>query len=636
MNHRPFTLIDAIRGIMHRKILVVTFFFSTLFLVGVFTLLTTKTYTSDSRLFLRLGRENAGLDATATMGDHPVVMMPQSREAEINSVVELLQSKQLYEQVVDQVTPERILESDWQPPGESGTPKQSGVLSNLAGNLLGWLASVGILNDLPARERAVIKLQKKTDVEAFEKSNVITVTCKSYSPELSQLLVAALVEGYVQQHVHLHRAPGAYEFLASETARIEESLLQRQADLEQFKNETGILSSDLQRAVLIQRISHLEAELLQTESEAAALETEVASLELGLASMSSTETTARTVGAGNEGVDGMRQELFKLEMAREAQAAKYTSDHPRMRVIEQQTSEAKQILSVVETDRVASVEGPSKVHQETKVTLLQKRPALAAIQAKRNKLLQQIETFNNALDKFTHSETQFAKLDREIAILDSTYRKYVSNLEQAKIDAKMESENFSNVGIAQPASLNLKPHSPNKLINLLAALVLGSCGGCGLAVMLEYFSQPVELGEQERPFRSPGITSLQSPRSPRAEGAVTGESLARVIHDREAEAYPTPHRRPTVNEMGAMPEASSPAATIAAGEAVLPASAAGDVQPSQPTAVPRSQPPAPIASRESIGTSKPIDAKPTAPEKTTDPAPQPNGYAKLSRSVVNA
>lgn len=452
---------------------------------------------------MRLGRENTSLDATATLGEHPVVMLPQSREAEINSIVELIQAKQLYEEVVDHIDPERILNRGWRPT-EQGGPSEPSMFSSVVGTLMNSLTSLGIVNDIPRRERAVIKLQKNTEIEAFEKSNVLTVSFVSHSPELAQAVVDRLVSVYQTHHVNLHRPPHAFEFLEQETRRIETQLTEARIALEDFKNETGILESAQQRTVLIEQLAKLKQDLLMAETNEAALRTEVNQLVEGLGRMQESITMSETVGAGNEGADGMRQELFRLEVLREQSASKFTSNHPIAKQIEEQLNKAKTLLESEEAKRRESIIGPNRVYQETSVALEQKKPALAAEETKVQTLRSQIEVLGSTLHKFNSNERTFAELERNVDVLEANYRKYFANLEQARIDTKMKSEEFSNIGIAQPATLNLKPHSPNNLINFGAAIFLGVVGGLGFAVFAEYLNPALVIDqdiEQSTGFR---------------------------------------------------------------------------------------------------------------------------------------
>ncbi len=485
MNHRPFTVYDAIQGVNRRKMLVASFFVVTCLFIGTATLLMPKSYKSEARLFMRLGRENTSLDATATLGEHPVVMLPQSREAEINSIVELIQSKQLYEQVVDALEPERILNPKWRPASE-GDPEPPSLISSMVGSVMDLFTYIGLVNDLPARERAVIKLQKGVEIEAFEKSNVLTVSFVAYSPELARDVVDRLVASYQTQHVNLHRPAQAFEFLEEETSRIEQELTKARIALECFKNETGTLESSQQRTILIERLAKLKQDLLMAETTEAVLRTEVEKLTLGLSQTSEKVTMSETIGAGNEGADGMRQELFRLEVLREQLAAKFTPNHPNTKRIEEQLQQAKSLLEAEENKRKESIVGPNRVYQETAVALEHKKPLLAAEETRVRKLKEQIGELSQTLHTFTANERKFAELERNVDVLEANYRKYFSNLEQARIDTKMKAQELSNIGIAQPATLNLKPHSPSNLINFGAAVFLGLVGGVGLAVFLEF------------------------------------------------------------------------------------------------------------------------------------------------------
>src|SRR4051812_46719821 len=104
------------RALTRHKTAAAAFFVGVLAVVAAVTLLTPRTYRSQSKLFLRLGRENATLDPTATLGQNPVIAVPVSRENEINSVLEILKTRVLLEKVVDRVGPAVILgTAPWDP-----------------------------------------------------------------------------------------------------------------------------------------------------------------------------------------------------------------------------------------------------------------------------------------------------------------------------------------------------------------------------------------------------------------------------------------------------------------------------------------------------------------------------------------
>ena len=496
MLDRPFTAYDALRGVWRRKGLVTLVFLATVTAVIAGTLLMPKTYRSEAKLFLRLGRENATLDATATLGENPVVMMPLDRQAEINSVVELLQSKPIFETVVHTVGAERILDPpefrgvdavDNEAIAEPGEPSMGDRVKTQLASVRERLIQWDVLTDLPDTERAIIRLQKKSEIEAFEESNVITVAVENGSPVVARDAVATMVDAYIKEHSRLHRSQFADELLAAETQRIFDELQQRTAELRTIKQEAGVVSADLHRDVLAKRLSELVQSKLDAQAGRDALAGEVERLSEKVESLSETQTMTQTTGAGNSGADGMRQELFRLEMQYQDLLSSYKETHPKVRKLAQQLDQSRQMLEKAESQRQETVLGPNEVRQQAEITLALKQPALEAAERRLRTLETQIGDLYREMDQFTRDERELERLEREIAILENSYRKYQTSLEQARIDDRMRTEEFSNVGIAQPASLNLKPVSPNKLLNLLIGIFAGAMGGMGLAVLLEFF-----------------------------------------------------------------------------------------------------------------------------------------------------
>src|SRR5438552_642947 len=70
------------------------------------TLLMPRSYYSEARLFVRFGRENQ-VDPTASGGQ--MVSLYESRESEINSLIEILKSRAIFDRVVGELGPGFVL-----------------------------------------------------------------------------------------------------------------------------------------------------------------------------------------------------------------------------------------------------------------------------------------------------------------------------------------------------------------------------------------------------------------------------------------------------------------------------------------------------------------------------------------------
>jgi uncharacterized protein involved in exopolysaccharide biosynthesis len=212
-----------------------------------------KTYRSEAKLYVRLGRENMGLDATASLG-HEINGIQINREDELNTVVELLKSHSLLEKVVDAVGPETILN----PMGASGSTEVHGA------SLFGWAHQLTSDSPLPPRERALVALRKQLDAQNVRKTNVILVAHEGPSAEASQKIVSTLINLYLDEHVRMSRSPHEHAFLAEQAASIKKQLVQRETELRTFKDQTGLASPPEQRQTLVAQIGRLEDDMKAT------------------------------------------------------------------------------------------------------------------------------------------------------------------------------------------------------------------------------------------------------------------------------------------------------------------------------------------------------------------------------------
>ncbi|MEN6459148.1 MAG: hypothetical protein ABFC63_09470 [Thermoguttaceae bacterium] len=423
--------------------------------VAAVTLLMPKQYRSQGKLFIRLGRENATLDSTATLGQAPIVAVPQSRENEINSVVEILQSRSLLEKVVDALGPAKILGR------RSSAPS------------------------MDQREDAVLRVTKGLSVEAARKSSVIEVSYAGASPGLCQSVVAKLVDVYLDEHGRINRNHGSHEFFAEQTRRLLAQLSRCERELRDLKSATGLASPAAQREQLVARIGRIEDELLQTETARTVAEARVADLRRKLAQLPDTEVSQETSGMGNEGTDRMREQFYALQVREKESQARYTDDHPKLREIRDQIAAARRLLDEEEKTRRHVTKEPNKLRRQAQSALLAEEPQLASLRAQSDQLRTQLAMVRGALRKLNGDELRLATKQREVDLLEADYRKYSANLEQARIDRQLETERMSNVSVVQPASYEPRAVRPRVLLNMLLGLCAGVFGGLVLSFGLD-------------------------------------------------------------------------------------------------------------------------------------------------------
>jgi uncharacterized protein involved in exopolysaccharide biosynthesis len=461
------------------------------------TAVMSRTYRSKGTLLVRLGRENLVLDATATLGQGSVVAVQQSRDTEMNSIAEMLKCQGLLEQVVDAIGPSVILgDAEYVAPGGRAATARSTSWYALpvTGLRYCWRCVSGTAG-LGDRDRAILALGKRLEVEAVKKSNVVDVTCQHRSPLLAQAIVAKLIECYLEEHARVNRVHGSHDFFGVQASQLHTELYNLEAELRDLKNRTGLISRDDQEEILVRRIGRVEDELLDATTEMSVAEGRSRQLRQTLAALPKNEVTTRTTGFPDQGTDLMRQQFFNLQMLEQSARVKFTDENPHLQDIVRQAQESRRILDREERERTQVTTALPKVYDDIRSALVQQEPVIASMRTKAETLNVNLAALRRELQTLNENELQIARLEREVELKDADYRKYAVNLEQARIDHALELQRMSNISVAQPATYEPQPVRPLLLVNLALGLVLALFASLGLALLLESLDHSLRTPE---------------------------------------------------------------------------------------------------------------------------------------------
>ena len=325
--HQPeISLLHLLKVIWRHKGKMLACFVGMVCAAAAATLFWPKSYRSEGKLLVRLGRENMAIDPTATLGATGVLAVQPTRENEINSIIEIIHSHVVLEKVVDSIGPEILL--GVQPSREAPSDGDTST-------------SLSVTN----RAAAIRRLGKSLNAEAVRKSDVVVISYDADSPELAQSVVSRTIEFFLDEHIRLNRTPGAQEFLSQQTDNIRQRLQSKESELHKLQNETGLAEPQGQRTIVVNRIGRLEDELLQVSTALSATDAEVSRLQEQLKTLPEKQMTEQTVGMANAAADGMRQQLYALEIHEQELATKYTDDHPQLQQVRGQIADAKAVLA---------------------------------------------------------------------------------------------------------------------------------------------------------------------------------------------------------------------------------------------------------------------------------------------------
>ena len=430
---------------------------------------------------------------------------------EMNSEVALLLSRDLLEEVVDKC-------------GLASKPLP--VWSKLLG---GWS-----LSKEQRVDKAVRRLADKLDIEVEKMSNIISVSYDSSDPELAAQVVRTLSDVYLKKHAAVHRPPGPYEFFENETEQYRKKLAQSEAQLVSFTKSGGVVSAQLETAVVLQKLNDLEAMHVETQAAIAEARQKMRWLDAKQASMLPRMTTQVMTVDNAQLLQQLKGTLLELELKRTALLEKFAPDYRPVKEIETEIAQTRDAIAGAEkaqwrqetTDRDPNFE---LVREE----LTKTSAALAGLEARTVALARGVQTFQTKAQWFEQQGMVQDDLLRATKVAEDNYLLYLRKQEEARISNALDTRGILNVTVAQAAAVPSLPTHSNVWYVALGGLLAG-LGSIGLAFGFDSLDTTLRTpGEVESVLNIPLLAALPKEANGKANGKAHGNGKGNgrsVIH----------------------------------------------------------------------------------------------------------
>lgn len=445
------------------------------------SILMKNVYRSEASIFVKVGRESVSLDPTVTTMQ--AVTMNETREFEINSILEVLKSREIAEQLVDEFGADVILSGVL--PDDPDSADSSSLVGNLVGAVLDSLRQFNDGRNVSSRERATRRLLKSISVTSPKKTAVIQIEHEAKTPEMAHRVLSRLLEIFQQEHVRINRTVGSYDFLDSQRDLLEKQVLEAQEEMRSAKNRMGLVSIEGSRRQLQDEIASVSQQIINANAELKAAESKMASLQTSFVVLPDRLDTEDTTGLPNEATDGMRETLYQLQIREKELAAKYTGSHPLLSQIQKQLAEAETVYDLQGKERQQKISAVHPAKQQLELLYLTEKAAVASQLGRIESLEARTRAAREELLALNQNEIFITQLQRKIDLSEQSLRSYSDRLEQSRLDRDLQSQGISNVNILQPATYLEKPVSPPRLLIIVAGIFFATIGGLGVSLLAD-------------------------------------------------------------------------------------------------------------------------------------------------------
>jgi uncharacterized protein involved in exopolysaccharide biosynthesis len=380
----------------------------------------------------------------------------------INTELTLLNSLDLDEQVVDVMTPERIL------------------------------AAVGGGTNA---NRAALLIKSGLTVEQIPASSVIRITFENPDPALAQPVLGEIIDAYLMKHVQLHQGLGVSDdFLTNETVRLRAELAQTDGELRRIKSAAGVISVvDTQKAYADQ-ISKIRQDIFSAKDELA--EHQALLGDPGKSAETKPETTnAEMAAAIPSGQVEQYQRICALLASLQDKEQNYltqqgfTTENILVKQVGEQIDQNEALKRSLEEKypRLISLNLPPlnptiTTPGDGSINLRTEAQQVMALQAK-------IQVLNNQLNQVWAEATNFdnvratiTDLEQKRDVEEANLKYFMSYLEEARIDAVLGEDKAANISIIQAPSPPIKGWSKPFKKKVAMVAVGGVMVGVALAI----------------------------------------------------------------------------------------------------------------------------------------------------------
>jgi uncharacterized protein involved in exopolysaccharide biosynthesis len=419
-------------------------------------------YESHFKVLLRRGRFDPIVSAQP-----PSVMdftRPDITEEELNSEVELLRDEDLLKQVVKMAA---LI-----PPDTEEADRAAAV------------------------ERAVHKLNRRLEVEALKKSNLIQVSYKDSDPERAARILAALSTLYVQRHTSLQRPPGQIDFFDQQTTEYGQRLQQSEAELIHFTQTRGVASAALERDIALQKLGEADAWYRQIDQDRVETERRMAALREQIKSFPSRSVTLKRWADNPQTLEKMKTHLLELQLKRTELLTRYEPSYRLVKEVEQQIAETQAAIASESLTPVRDETSDKDPNYEwARMELEKSEVQLNGLRARQSDAAAQVAALRRSAMQMQADSVDQQDLIRAAKADEDNYLLYLRKREEARIGDALDERRILNVAIVEPPVAAALPEHP-LILYFLLAFALAMAFSVGIAFTSEYFDPTIRTPEE--------------------------------------------------------------------------------------------------------------------------------------------
>ncbi len=401
----------------------------------------------------------------------------QSQLLTFNTHFRLIKSRPVLESVLHSLSLE----------GEEPEPVISNPLQIVINSLLDSIRRIGDnvksifftdtseLTEQELLERDIDELLEQVNVSHIRDTRLVNIDVDDTDPQKAAKIANLLAEKYIEFDLATRLASQNQnmEWLTKEVYEMKKRLEDDEKAFYDYKQQNKVFSLEGKQKVIDQKISDLNNKFVLTRSKRQEVEAKLAEIKRQTKDRKSVEHIRSILD--NKSIDDIYTNLTSLELELSRLSKVFKKKHPKI---------------IQASSEVAKVRAKFKNELNKEIDNLKVRKAVLLSQEQ--VMEQTIAEYENEALNTGSKELKYTILQRNMDTSQQLYETLVAKIKEVGV---VIGATVSDIRVVEHAFPPIDPVKPNKIKNVLLALVLGIFGGVGLAFFLEYIDQTIRTEE---------------------------------------------------------------------------------------------------------------------------------------------
>lgn len=432
---QEITLKDIFEILKRRIKLMLLIFFATVFVTGVYLVLTKPTY--EVTATIKLPKE---VSSSFSLSPAETLLGLSVSSPAVEEQIELMKSRKVLGAVVEEL------------------------------NLVDYFSQNSKVK--LSVNQAIDALSKVVSAEAKKNTSLIQLAVSMKDKEMAYKIASSLIKNYIIFARELNKDENSYllEFVEKQLPIVEKELLEIEEKVQQFQKTKSILPS-AELEALIKAYATVQNNVVDTQLNLQRVQTQISTVERNIAQIKGLIGKASYVPDSSK-LQQLRSELVNLEIQYSSLRLKYTEDSQEVRTIKQEIETIQQMIKD-EITRIlaAEMETEDPILRELYTSLVNLQTEKEALTATLKGLQEITKQLDEKLKQFPELQREYAALQRDYTIKQQTYSLLRTKREELRLST-------AGMGFNLPVVLDEpfipeKPAKPNKKLTLAIGGVLG-------------------------------------------------------------------------------------------------------------------------------------------------------------------